>query len=81
MFKKCSNCSLAWATRESFLKATTYVCDFCEVGLAMRNCMCGTTIGIESELLYPDKDWNTFWKSDPKYWLVIKLRKDKPLCA
>ena len=78
-FKKCSCCSKEWATPDEFKTSTTRVCysDFIG-GLALHNCECGTTLGIDALLVYPEmKDTlMDLWTNDLAYKAVLKIRKD-----
>lgn len=78
IFKSCA-CGHTYPTREDFILRTTYVCDTSDMGLAMRNCACGSTLAMESEELYPERrdEFMQLWHSDPKYWLVLKVRRRK----
>lgn len=78
--KECLSCGIKWDAPKEFIRDTNYLCDASELGLALRNCKgCDTTLGVAPEALYPDRacEFQKLWDSDPKYWLVKKIRAKK----
>lgn len=78
--KECLPCGIKWDNPQDFIRDTRYICDVSEMGLALRNCKaCDTTLGVEPEALYPDlaDEYIKLWESNPKYWLVRRLRNNR----
>lgn len=76
--KECTLCGTLWTNNKEFLKETTPVCEYSEFGLALRNHTCGTTLGVEPELLWPEKTefYQKLW-TYPDYFMVPIVRKKK----
>lgn len=55
VWKTCSRCKKDFTTREEFLSQTVTVTDCDAMGLALRNCTCGTTLGVWAECLFPQR--------------------------